>query len=364
MKKQLYLLLGLLFIMLTVITVVNYKVDCQQHFCADTFVKAPSQYLLNGANVANLPNYDERLMLRELISHTKTQKEVLVFGSERLLSINQGFFPYETFFNYSISNAVLQDYLAFIQLLNTHQQLPEKLILGIEPNLLNLNEQHTDWRSLEKEYQEMLQQLNIKSISQSSNYNTTFKWIHLFSPSYFIQNISNYKDTDYYATDQIFVQDPVKCTDGSLVLGEEQRSTNRSNLDHTLQQFIQYQLPQLKQSSQPNLSYRKCFKKLLSYLQKNDVEVIFYFPPYHHKVYQQIAENAQFKAIHDTEQYYKSVAIANGIEIIGSYNPTSLQLDHLDFYNHQQVTAAATKKVFRNTENPIKSAVAVEGFRK
>lgn len=355
MSKKYALLIGLSLLVLGGLASTNYLLDYQHHFNAQTFIQEPTHYLLNGANVANLKHYDERLMMRALITNNETPSEVLAFGSERLLAINQGRFPSQTFFNYSVPHATLPDYLAFIHLLDKHEQLPKKLILGIEPNLLNANIQQTDWHSLSTEYQAMIQQLGTPALCEVPHKKSFSNYLYLFSPYYFLANIQHHQESKYYATDQTFIKDPVKCTDGSLVLGEEQREVNRARLEKKLQAFINDRLPALKQSTQPNLAYRKCFKKLLTYLREKEVEVTFFFPPYHHKVYHQIASNSTFKAIHDTEQYYKSVAIANGIEVIGSYNPTSLKLKHLDFYDSQYIFRTAVNKIFRNTEDPIYS---------
>ena len=107
------------------------------------FEKGIADILLSGHNVANIGNYDERLLQKDIIQNDQRQIDIIVLGSSRSMQINSqtinDIFQDQIFFNHAVSGASVEDYIAILDLYLEKNALPSTIIIGVDPWILNSN---------------------------------------------------------------------------------------------------------------------------------------------------------------------------------------------------------------------------------
>ncbi len=68
--------------------------------------------------------------------------------------------------------------------------------------------------------------------------------------------------------------------------------------------------------------------------------------PYHPLVYDYIKNTPKYSVVKDVESYINKYAIENGIDVIGSYDPTYLKLESENFYDGMHLAPEGVDKVF------------------
>lgn len=193
---------------LVIIVGVNYFVDPVNLFHGEQYVKGIANYLLKGKNVTNVYNstLDERLLQKYFIEKLKECPDIVVLGSSTIFLINSTFFNNNTLINNGVGGASIEDILAIYRLYEKKGFRPNKIILGLDPWLLNDNNGLKMWKTLSLEYFEMLKELGSynKELSQSTA--VPEKWKEIVSISYFKTSIDflfAHKSKKYFPTDKI-----------------------------------------------------------------------------------------------------------------------------------------------------------------
>ena len=151
MKKFiLKLIMALAPILLFVISV-NYFGDAAKLFSKD-YEKKIADQIIEGKNVTNINNYNERLLNKYLINNSLFCPDILVIGSSRVMLLNSSDFKEQTFFNNGVSGASIQDLLAIYEMYEQKKCLPKKIIIGLDPWTLNINNGQSRWMTLNQEY--------------------------------------------------------------------------------------------------------------------------------------------------------------------------------------------------------------------
>ena len=96
------------------------------------------------------------------------------------------------------------------------------------------------------------------------------------------------------------------------------------------------------------------FEKFVENLLKEDVKVIFFFPPYHPYIYKHLIGSNKYRIVLRVESYFKRVASQNNIEIIGSYSPEINGFDKKDFFDARHVKTEAIGRLFRKYGKKIR----------
>jgi len=81
----------------------NYFVDPANIFRSEKYCQAVVSLLLKGKNVANITNYDERLLQKEYINSLTQRRDIVVLGSSRVMQISASLFPRHSFLNNGVS---------------------------------------------------------------------------------------------------------------------------------------------------------------------------------------------------------------------------------------------------------------------
>lgn len=337
----------LLFPIPLLVFAITWTVD-PAHIRDSTYEAGIASILLSGKNVANVANYNERILQRKFVFGITKAPEVLVLGSSRSMGIDSSFFPSRSLLNSSVSGASIGDYLGVFDLYRRRGLKPKLVVIGCDPWVLNRNNGQDRWKYIESEYLEMRSILGSPSAHRST-INGQFK--EFLSPAYFQQSLYDLvmgrSTTKYWATDQFQSDEPVKIFDGSLVYGKDFRNktTKDINSDATAYAMAKplYSLGKFHELDQSTMHL---LDKFIDYLELNKVKVVIFLPPYHPIAYEAIRANAIYRKVIEAERWYRSLADKYGINVIGSYDPKLYGLDASDFYDGMHPKSKALHKIF------------------
>lgn len=324
--KSLIIALPVLFLIITV----NYFGDPAKLFDKD-YEKEMSEIIMAGNFVTNISNYDNRIFQKELINRMNSAPELLVLGSSRTMQINSTYFPDYSFFNSSVSGASIEDIVALFQIYKERNILPKKIIIGIDPWLLNENNGQTRWKSLEFYYNKYNQQ-NYWSVS--TRYLENFG--ELLSLSYFQASIEAIpgkfsSSSRPMATRQKLNRTNTKLTDGSLVYAEGFTNATQDQINAKIDSYINSKVYSIEGFESISDDIWSEFKDFIDALKRENITVEFFLSPYAPIVYDKILKD--YPNVVNTENLVVSFAKANGIKVFGSFDPYSLGFDETYFYD-------------------------------
>ncbi len=111
---------------LLMVSSVNYFGDAGGIFNEGKIAKIAA-YLVEGYNVTNVGNIDERDLQRRIIQLSKITPSTIVLGSSRIMMIKSEYFNTTSFMNHGMSGTSLEDMIAIYQL---YYQQQLRLILS------------------------------------------------------------------------------------------------------------------------------------------------------------------------------------------------------------------------------------------
>lgn len=311
-------------------------------------------YLVEGKAVTGLTNFDERIFKKELILQTKEKPKTIVLGSSRAMGIKAEFDKdNNSFANYSVSGANFNDDIAlFAVYYNKYQDVPEKVILAVEPWDLNKNRGDTRWKSLEREYYTGLELINFKGekIKEYNNISYILEKVKtLFSISYLRNSIKDFrkKETMPMKVSKDYTKTSTVLPNGSVQYGDNVNKLNSEKVYKTAQSYINngriYQLDNFTELDKNDIDK---FYSFIKFLKSKNVEVSFWFPPYHPYVYQYIENNKKFKNVLKAEELFREIARKENLKTFGSYNPVLCGVGETDFSDGMHLRTSGYDKVF------------------
>lgn len=352
MEKFVYTVLGINISLLVLTAVMCYNVDPANIFGHNKFMEQAGTIVAQGNIVAINANHDERLLQKKIIELTDENYDVLIFGSSRSMLLKESLFSNESVHNYSVSGSGLQDDLALLTLyIESRHQYPKKVVLGLDPWVLNENSGDTRWQSLSDSYLKGMQQLGLEpeKIGQMKQ----DKYKQLISFPYIKASLSALKNHPRTVR-QVASEDEMSDTEGGMNPDgshiEQRCIANRTDVEvekdaqSYVSDSIVYQMEKYNELSNKRILL---LTKLVDNLKVNGVEVIFYLPPYHPYVYEQLFANPQYNTFLKAETYIRSMAKDNGITVYGAYNPKELGVDNSDFTDGMHLRYDRASKVFK-----------------
>lgn len=340
-------------VILGIIAGFNYGIDPAGIF-NNKKVDLAVSYLVEGKAVTGLTNFDERIFKKELILQTKAKPETIVLGSSRTMGIRAEFDKDKNIFgNYSVSGANFNDDIAlFAVYYNKYQDVPEKVILAVEPWNLNKNRGDTRWKSLEREYYTGLELINFKGEKIKENNNISYileKVKTLISISYLRNSIKDFnkKETMPLKVSKDYVKTSIVLPNGSVQYGDNVNKLNSDKVYKTAQAYINngriYQLGNFAELDKNDIDK---FYSFIKFLKSKNVEISFWFPPYHPYVYQYIEKNNKFKNVLKAEEFFREIARKENLKTFGSYNPALCGVEETDFSDGMHLRTSGYEKVF------------------
>jgi hypothetical protein len=347
MNKLVFKLLFLLPIPM-ILAGVNYYSDPAHIFDSKTYLENAVSYLHAGKNVANLVNYDDRLFQKMYIEQMERSKEIVVLGSSRCMQISKNLFPNNSFHNFSVSGSDIEDMLTIFNLLDKHDKLPKKIILGIDPWVLNGNYKDSRWKSLAPEYNSMLNKFdnskyNINLDVEQAKY-LKFRLSELFSFVYFQASINNINE-NYFPTNEEKLDNYVLRKDGSFYeYGYSKRKQDEINKLAT-----EFDYNSSDNFTELDSRKKELLQDLLKYLKQKGIEILVFIPPFHPITFNNII--SKIPMYYETTSYINDLSDKLAFKVIGNNNPGDFELLDSDFYDGMHMTQGALEKKFKFSFN-------------
>lgn len=340
--KSLIVLCPLLFF----IVAVNYLVDPVSMFRFKDAEKKIAEYLLQGKNVANFSNYHERLIQRYYVARISRRLEVAVLGSSRSMLIGKSLFPEKNFFNSSVDGATLEDLMATYWMYRDRKLLPQRMIIGLDPWILNGKNGLRNYLTIYAEYRKIRDHLRGNGPDFNGLTDVSAKlayFYNLISPSYFQLALGKFlkaRITDtvdrkcYMTVNSIEDEAMVKLSDGTESFSAKERnlsvdSVRRRAISYASQVRV-YGLADFAKIGQEQLGL---LKKFVALVKRDGVEPVFFLCPYHPSAYSVFMDSGKYAIIKDVERCFRDLASQEAIEVIGSYDPGACGLTEFDFYD-------------------------------
>ncbi len=350
--KSFLIKLSLFLIPFILIAFVNYQVDNAHIFSGESEYKSIANIISHEHNVANLYNFNEILLYKNLIKELNYNPDILIIGSSRSMEINNNMFPDKHIFNASISECSLKEIIAIYSLFEQNNIKPKSIIYNIDPFVfLNADRSNGFRCELIEEYNAIAGKIGIDSTDKSellaisaSEWKSKIK--ELFNPGYFYENI-RYGSKEFYQTDEVFTNVNVLCKDGSIAYNEHYRQVTENEALNSAKLYL-HGLDLDKKKIKIDKKKVAIFEKFVNYLQKQH-QVTFFLSPLHPYVLKDFTAH-QFN-LAQIEKYITETANTKNIKIVGSFNPQNLGLTTKDFYDGNHTKRKGIEKIFKNNNH-------------
>ncbi len=318
---------------LLMVSSVNYFGDAGGIFNEGKIAKIAA-YLVEGYNVTNVGNIDERDLQRRIIQLSKITPSTIVLGSSRIMMIKSEYFNTTSFMNHGMSGTSLEDMIAIYQLYKMKGALPQKIVIGIDPWIFNRNNEQTRWKGLAPEYYSFF-----SSENNGGNTNIFFdKYYQLFSPSYFKSSIRMLLNKKLLKPlplpTKLKVNDAfTRLSDGSISYDAKCRNVTIQDVDNQARSYIAGAIYSLEKYSTFDKEYIYLFNKFVDEILSNNIQLEFVLMPYHPLVYDFFSSNNKYQIVLEFERYLKNFAMNKKIPLVGSFNPHAFNLNSSHFYD-------------------------------
>lgn len=328
MKRLLAKLVLLLAPVFLLVAAVNYLIDPSLLFGNGRIEREMTQTMLSGQNIANILNYDHRLLQKFYFEGLQQTPDIVVLGSSRSMLVRQSHFPGHSLYNAAVAGGSVEDYLSIYQLMLNNGHTPQTVILDISPWVFNRNNGQTRWRSLSAEYFQALDRLEIDhGLDEYLRSIDVEKYSALFSLPYLQESLRWVnRDNTYYATPLTYTGEVIKLSDGSRVYGDDEE--NRSEAE--LNRLVSTAIDNLPEFAELDPYFMQVFDAFVERLQADGVQVVFFLAPYPPAMY---AADALHPSALAVEQYLQTMAAENKILLLGSYDTAAAGCDALEFYD-------------------------------
>jgi len=357
MKKWCKTVLFLLPLLLMV-AAVNWYVDSYAYLRI-TYDEISGHMIGEGQNVVGLEEsgHNDRSLLLACLNRQEDAKEVIVIGSSRVFTFEHTMFGTDSFYNAGLSEATIYDLWAVTGILAKNGHLPEKMVIGVDAFLFNTAHDNDRWLELEEYVRYMDEtagrergggksggQISFHRINTGRHHD---KWLSL---DYFRYNITCLPEGKRFAvsyTNDWETELYTKHYDGSVsyqktlrdVRPEEVIALTREAMEtHVVYRMTDYQEIDAKSMAM--------LIDLIDYLQRQNVEVILYLPPYSPMLYDYIESEEAFWITFEVEERMKDLALEKGIALYGSYDPEGSGLEMTDLYDLYHVKTEKTPDTY------------------
>lgn len=349
-------------LLLGAIATVNFIGDPAGFFRSEKLERGVAEALVEGRYiqyVGPIP-FRDRLVQKYVVANPWGTPDTIVLGSSRTWKIRADMLDGGRFFNHSVSAGTLEDYLGLFWFYEASGQLPRRVIIDAEPGILNKS--HGSWRYAQVfdpflRYIEKLgvalppgrylreQEVGPLSALVSLAYLRESWQLLVYQHRYPGGNLI-YSDTD---DSEGYVYRP----DGSM-------KSRRADLDAEVGQvaaqvrrvaFERY-ITFLGWFGSLDPFYKKAFQAFVARLRKADVEVVFYFPPYHPVAHQAIGSLEKYAMVAEADRFFRDVAARYGIQTIGNYNPAVTRCPADEFIDAIHATEHCVRAVFKELKLP------------
>ncbi|MDD2369685.1 MAG: hypothetical protein PHQ90_10310 [Sulfuricurvum sp.] len=332
-------------LLISLLALFNYFFDSYGFFQHNKGLSSAAKAIGQGKIVAGLENYDERLFQKQIYHNFEKTPDCIALGSSKSMMIESNMVTcHGKFFNHSVSDASLEDYITITGIYAKEGKLPKKIILGIDAWIFNKNTGRGDWEILKEEYSFMLSQISsTKDNKINDTKNNYSQLINFDNTIYNIKHLNKNNLVKVVTNDNI--DSSIKRADGSIEYPYKIRFQSDAETKKNALNYISGKVYNLENFDQ--LSNIQLFEDFIDYLQKHGVEVEFFLPPYHPIVYDYISKNIKYHNVLNVEDYLNNFAHHHKIKIVGSYNPHKYGLTSKDFTDGMHSKSYVSAKILK-----------------
>lgn len=337
---------------------INYYSDPSNLFKNGKYENTIAKYLCDSLNVTQIKNYDERQPMKSFILNLRSKPERIIIGSSRIMELNNVTTNIGNYINCSVSGASIEDYLALYDLVEKKGLKPDHIVFGLDPWLLNGNNNLIRWKSISSDYFDMLEKIGLQDYAGSNSriiakvQNMSNKYSEALSFSYFQRSLFSIrsKNDDYLPTANSENENITKRFDGSLDYGKNYKSRTDKNIEDEALEYIN-QNPVYGLGDYKEISAKKImiFEHMLQYLIKKNIKISFFLSPYHPLVWDYFTHNQnKYENVFKSEIVFFKLAEKYKATLIGSFNPKKYNLSNSDFYDGMHCNTKTISSIFRN----------------
>ena len=327
-----------------IIAIVNYKVDPANIFTEEAYIDGIAKIIINRHNVSNISNYDERLLLKKIVSNLKFQPDRVILGSSRIMEIGSDFYPTDTVINCGVSHANIYDITALCGILAENKRLPKKLLINLDPFTLS-DKVTNEWLSIASDYKFMLNNMQFSNQTEdkSDNLFNDKRFKSILSFSYFKESLNfivNRNSKMYLDIGRSIPYPNGRFFDGTISYSKAYTNPDTLAFETIAKEYA-------VKNSNGNLDNEKVIilDKLIDYLISKNIIVEFVMIPFHPFYYTTLNSYHKNELI-EYEKFYINFASKKGIKILGSFNPSKYGLINSNFYDAFHPSKQAIKKIF------------------
>lgn len=353
MKRFLKNIVTLLLPFAMIIGTVNYVADPANIFSNGNYEQSIATLLLNGRNVDDLKNIDERLLVKNIITQTTIKPDIVAIGTSRCLEISSSMFTDKKFINCAVSHANMNDLISIIGLLDSCNKLPSEIYLETSPTFVNPTPTN-EWLTLQSFYiygAKKMQLSMVDTVPYSNLYKAKKKIQSLFSIEYFQKSIKNTKQYNKLGFTDVDTTTPKnfgRFSDCSVTYPIYYRTpdTTKAMADAPIYTNTA-QLPKI------DIHYILNLQKIIKYLQSKNVKVTLVNLPFQHDCFTIIQNKYQLFSQSKTDLY--NFAKYLDVRLLGTFSPYDANLSRGQFYDPLHSNKEAIKAVLNIVQyQPVK----------
>ena len=313
-----------------VLAVVNYFGDAANLF-TDDYEASIAEFMLQGHHVTRLSEYNDRRLQIELVKRRSVGPNVAIIGSSRSLLLgNHHFYP-STTFNHSVYAAAWFDLESMFNLLRTKGQLPDTLIVGIDPWTFNPNHVHVHthtWGQYTGQAPHAQQTRPLKRFWE--------RWSNLLSPSYFQASLQEFPKRIKGEAVPLPVRERynakrTRCSDGSLTYDTIFGNADSLLVFERVQLFLRGPLYGMKGYDTTDKEGFSAIQEMLLTARDEGVHTVLFFAPVAPQVYARLSNEYPIALLN--EQRLRDWAAQERIEVRGRFNPHASEIGIRHFYD-------------------------------
>jgi len=332
----------------------NYKVDTAGIFSSNSCLRSAASAMANGNIVAGLGDeaFDGRLFQILFIKEINKKVDTIALGSSRTKELRSRYLNNSSsnFYNHSINGSSLQDYIAIVGAYKKIKgYIPKEIIIGIDPWVFNENSGRNRWKNISGYYDFMKQEISGEEMQTDKLFFSVNKLKQLLNYDYTITNIKylyqrlRKRDNGFYIVDTLETDDFLREPDGSIHYPFSVRNPNKEKLLIKSKNYALGNVYSLE--NYHKIAFKKEFDTFMKYLRQKGVKVTIFLPPYNPIPYDILKKQKKYK-IDGVERYLRMYAKHNKLDLIGSYNPHTLNLVMTDFFDGMHVNSNSIKQMF------------------
>ena len=340
---------------------VNYKADPGNLFgtasekMVELFMDGKSAYVKSG-------NVEEREVDKKIIEALEESPECIAVGPSLVRWVNSDMVGSEDFYNLGMSSGNGYDVLAIFGQLERNDKMPDKVLFCVDTLFFDktIMENNKSWLSYEADVQLALDMIGSSTELKASKLEfistKTKKPRQLISLTYFQSSMQYISENGISSEEKIGepksdYKGAYYLKDNARVSAYSQENISKKDVEEAMKKYVSGESnSNLEAAITPNVhldsEQMDNFKKLVTYLQSNNIEIKFFLHPFPPIVWDYIVESEKFPMVTELDTFIHEYSRENNIPITGSYNPYDIGCKNEDFQDYRHMKAEKLYEYF------------------